>query len=124
MDKLARFLQADPMYSIDDPIRKPKLGFCSRFHVQSYHFASDRQKSLMFFEGTPTNLGCTILLHSQNEIELKNVKAVLKFMIYVVYNAKLEQSFILDKYADFNLKNSKLIIFTFFDSQMFLADYH
>lgn len=71
MDKLARFLQADPMYSIDDPIRKPKLGFCSRFHVQSYHLAKNRYKSLMFFEGTPTNLGCTLLLHGQNELELK-----------------------------------------------------
>ena len=27
-------------------------------------------------------------------------------MVYVVYNSKLEQSFILDKYADFNLKNT------------------
>lgn len=71
MEKLVRFLQADPMYSIDDPIRKPKLGFCSRFHVQSYHLVNSRFKSLMFFEGTPTNLGCTLLLHGQNELELK-----------------------------------------------------
>jgi hypothetical protein len=28
-------------------------------------------------------------------------------MIYVAYNSKLEHSFILDKYADFTLKNSK-----------------
>ena len=34
-------------------------------------------------------------------------------MIYVVYNSKLEQSFVMDKYADFSLKNSKLLLPTY-----------
>jgi 1-phosphatidylinositol-3-phosphate 5-kinase len=106
MDKLGRFLQADPMYSIDDPIRKPKLGFCSRFHVETYELEGKQLKSLMFFEGTPTNLGCTILLSGASNSELTIVKSLMKFMIYVVYNSKLEHSFIIDKYADFLLKNT------------------
>ncbi|CAF0732180.1 unnamed protein product [Brachionus calyciflorus] len=108
MDKLSRFLQADPMFSIDDPIRKPKLGFCSRFHVDNYQLKNcdEKQKSLMFFEGTPTNLGCTVLLCGPNENELKIVKLILKFMIYVIYNSKLEASFIMDKYADLDFENT------------------
>ncbi len=62
MDKLCRFLQADPMYSIDDLLRKPKLGYASNFYVKTYQLANNKTKPLMFFEGTPTNLGCTILL--------------------------------------------------------------
>lgn len=107
MDKLCRFLQADPMYSIDDLVRKPKLGFCSRFHVDSYQLTqSERHKSIMFFEGTPTNLGCTILISGASNSELAVIKSLIRFMIYVAYNSKLEQSFILDKYADFSLKNT------------------
>jgi hypothetical protein len=34
MDKLCRFLQADPMFSIDDALRKPELGVCSHFHIE------------------------------------------------------------------------------------------
>lgn len=106
MDKLCRFLQADPMYSIDDLIRKPKLGFCTNFHVDNYQISNSRSKSLMFFEGTPTNLGCTILLSGGSAHELAIVKSLIRFMVYVAYNSKLEQSFILDKYADFDIKNT------------------
>lgn len=72
MEKLCRFLQADPMYSIDDLVRKPKLGICSKFYVDNYKMQSNRVKTLMFFEGTPTNLGCTVLLcgTSLNELSV------------------------------------------------------
>ena len=106
MDKLCRFLQADPMYSIDDVLRKPKLGFCSNFHVEKVQLSTGRMKPLMFFEGTPTNLGCTILLYGATLNELTLVKSLTRFMIYVVYNSKLEQSFIFDKYADFSIKKA------------------
>lgn len=95
MDKLCRFLQADPMFSIDDlvklklkyhssrkkyltfliilKIRKPKLGICSKFYVENYRLSANRLKTLMFFEGTPTNLGCTVLLcgSSLNELSVR-----------------------------------------------------
>ena len=108
MEKLSRVLQAEPMINIDDinPARKPKLGFCSHFHIDTFQMPDQRAKSLMFFEGTPTNLGCTVVLRGGSINELSLVKRIIRFMVYVVYNSKLEQSFILDKYADFNLKNT------------------
>ena len=74
MDKLCRFLQADPMYSIDDTVRKPRLGFCNSFRVENYDIEKEGEektvKPLMFFEGTPTNLGCTILISGASMEEL------------------------------------------------------
>lgn len=107
MEKLARFLQADPMYSIDDVLRKPKLGFCSNFRVEKVKLpGNNKMKPLMFFEGTPTNLGCTILLYGATLSELTLIKSITRFMLYAVYNSKLEQSFIFDKYADFSIKKA------------------
>ncbi len=108
MDKLCRFLQADPMFSIDDVLRKPKLGVCSHFHIDNVKLTNGRIKPLMFFEGTPTNLGCTILLYGGSLNELKVVKSITRFIIYVVYNSKLEQSFMYDKNADFFVKPSQV----------------
>ncbi len=108
MDKLCRFLQADPMFSIDDVLRKPKLGVCSHFHIENVKLASGRVKPLMLFEGTPTNLGCTILLYGNSLNELNVVKSVTRFMIYAVYNSKLEQSFMFDKSADFFVKAAQV----------------
>jgi 1-phosphatidylinositol-3-phosphate 5-kinase len=104
MEQLARFLQADPMFSIDDVLRKPKLGFCSSFRVEKARLPGNKMKPLMFFEGTPTNLGCTILLYGATLSELTILKSITSFMLYAVYNSKLEQSFVLDKYADFAVK--------------------
>ena len=56
-----------------------------------------------------------IFFNAQNKntnIE-QTIKSLLSFMIYVVYNSKLEQSFVMDKYADFSLKNSKLLLPTY-----------
>lgn len=111
MEKLSRFLQADPMFDANDLLRKPKLGFCTNFHVDNIKIANGRVKPLMFFEGTPTNLGCTILLYGMSNNELTVVKSLTKFMIYAAYNSKLEQSFIIDKCADFFIKKSKNIYY-------------
>jgi 1-phosphatidylinositol-3-phosphate 5-kinase len=53
-------------------MRKPRLGFCTKFHVEKYQFCEkdDLFKPLMYFEGTPTNLGCTILLTGASNEEL------------------------------------------------------
>lgn len=53
-------------------MRKPRLGFCTRFHVEKYVLdeKNDWFKPLMYFEGTPTNLGCTILITGASIDEL------------------------------------------------------
>lgn len=54
---------------------------------------------MAFFEDCSPNLGATIILHGARRIELKKVAEVLRFMIFVVYNSKLEKAFIMDEFG-------------------------
>ncbi|PHU19672.1 putative 1-phosphatidylinositol-3-phosphate 5-kinase FAB1D [Capsicum chinense] len=87
-----------------------KLRQCDSFHFEKFveeHSASGDagkkpSKTLMFIEGCPTRLGCTILLMGSNSDELKKVKHVVKDAIIVAYNLILETSFLLDQKAMFS----------------------
>ncbi|XP_059280352.1 putative 1-phosphatidylinositol-3-phosphate 5-kinase FAB1D isoform X1 [Lycium ferocissimum] len=84
-----------------------KLRQCDSFHFEKFveeHSASGDagkkpSKTLMFIEGCPTRLGCTILLMGSNSDELKKIKHVVKYAIIVAYNLILETSFLLDQKA-------------------------
>ncbi|XP_055833293.1 putative 1-phosphatidylinositol-3-phosphate 5-kinase FAB1D [Solanum dulcamara] len=87
-----------------------KLRQCDSFHFEKFveeHSASGDagkkpSKTLMFIEGCPTRLGCTILLMGSNNDELKKIKHVVKDAIIVAYNLILETSFLLDQKAMFS----------------------
>lgn len=87
-----------------------KLRQCDSFHFEKFveeHSASGDagkkpSKTLMFIEGCPTRLGCTILLMGSNSDELKKIKHVVKDAIIVAYNLILETSFLLDQKAMFS----------------------
>ena len=54
-------------------------------------------------------------------LKTQAIKSLTSFMIYVAYNSKLEQSFILDKYADFEVKKGKSnFTITFFSFIIYL----
>lgn len=53
----------------------------------------------MFFDGCATHLGCTVILRGASNAELKRVKMIMNFMIYAVYNWKLERSFLIDQHT-------------------------
>ena len=55
------------------------------------------QKTLMFFDGFPKPLGCTVLLKGANGDELKKVKRVVQYAIFVAYHLALETSFLVDE---------------------------
>eukprot|EP00249_Psilotum_nudum_P009915 c22231_g3_i1 orf=1-2985(-) len=56
-------------------------------------------KTLMFFEGCPKPLGCTVLLKGSNGDELKKVKRVVQFAVFAAYHLALETSFLADEGA-------------------------
>ncbi|KAL0396947.1 UNVERIFIED_CONTAM: 1-phosphatidylinositol-3-phosphate 5-kinase FAB1B [Sesamum calycinum] len=56
-------------------------------------------KTLMYFEGCPKPLGCTILLRGANGDELKKVKHVLQYGVFAAYHLALETSFLADEGA-------------------------
>ncbi|CAN4097924.1 unnamed protein product [Withania somnifera] len=87
-----------------------KLRQCDSFHFQRFveeHDTSDDggkrpSKTLMFIEGCPTHLGCTILLMGANSDELKKIKCIVRCAVIMAYNLILETSFLLDQKAMFS----------------------
>ncbi|KAK0041710.1 1-phosphatidylinositol 3-phosphate 5-kinase [Biomphalaria pfeifferi] len=99
MERLARFTQADIVPSIDGLVKKPKMGFCHDFRVQTYNLPNKETKTLAIFDGCATHLGCTIVLRGGVLGELRRVKHILKFMTYTAYNSLLELCFCMDEFA-------------------------
>ncbi|KAL0438009.1 UNVERIFIED_CONTAM: putative 1-phosphatidylinositol-3-phosphate 5-kinase FAB1D [Sesamum latifolium] len=86
-----------------------KLRQCDSFRIEKFveeHAVSTeggrkQSKTLMFLEGAPTRLGCTILLMGANSDELKRIKCVVRCAVVMAYHLMLETSFLLDQTAMF-----------------------
>ncbi|KAG9459776.1 hypothetical protein H6P81_004284 [Aristolochia fimbriata] len=106
LERIARCTGAQIVPSIDH-LSSQKLGLCENFHVVKYleeHGSAGQGgkklvKTLMFFEGCPKPLGCTILLKGANGDELKKVKHVIQYGIFAAYHLALETSFLADEGA-------------------------
>uniref|UniRef100_A0A1D1XL58 1-phosphatidylinositol-3-phosphate 5-kinase n=2 Tax=Anthurium amnicola TaxID=1678845 RepID=A0A1D1XL58_9ARAE len=94
----------------------PKLTQCDSFHIEkiveehnSFSEGGKRpSKTLMFFEGCPKPLGCTILLKGDHGDELKRVKRVVHYTVFAAYHLIMETSFFADQRAIFsNIHNSE-----------------
>lgn len=57
------------------------------------------RKTLMYFDGCASHLGCTIALRGGNMQELKKVKLIVKFLVYCAYHSRLETSLLMDEFA-------------------------
>ncbi|KAL0326273.1 UNVERIFIED_CONTAM: putative 1-phosphatidylinositol-3-phosphate 5-kinase FAB1D [Sesamum radiatum] len=87
-----------------------KLRQCDSFRIEKFveeHAVSTeggrkQSKTLMFLEGAPSRLGCTILLMGANSDELKRIKCVVRCAVVMAYHLMLETSFLLDQTAMFS----------------------
>ena len=85
--------------SIDKLAIKPaQAGTCSDFYLKTYVHGG-RKKTYMFLSGCAKELGCTILLRGGSNATLAKVKRITDFMVYVVYNLKLETCLMRDEFA-------------------------
>ncbi|KAK6131712.1 hypothetical protein DH2020_034509 [Rehmannia glutinosa] len=106
LERIARCSGAQIVPSIDT-IAAPKLGYCDSFHVEKFledlgaagQGGKKSTKTLMFFEGCPRPLGCTILLKGASGDELKKVKHVVHYGVFAAYHLALETSFLADEGA-------------------------
>ncbi|KAG2728507.1 hypothetical protein I3843_01G204100 [Carya illinoinensis] len=106
LERIARCTGAQIVPSIDH-LSSQKLGYCDTFHVEKFledHGSAGQGgkkllKTLMYFEGCPKPLGCTILLRGANGDELKKVKHVVQYGVFAVYHLALETSFLADEGA-------------------------
>ncbi|XP_060113445.1 1-phosphatidylinositol 3-phosphate 5-kinase [Heteronotia binoei] len=99
LDRVSRMTQGDLVMSMDQLLTKPHLGTCHKFYIQVFQLPNEQTKTLMFFDGCPQHLGCTIKLRGAGEYELARVKEILIFMICVAYHSQLEISFLMDEFA-------------------------
>ncbi|KAG8520962.1 1-phosphatidylinositol 3-phosphate 5-kinase, partial [Galemys pyrenaicus] len=99
LDRISRMTQGDLVMSMDQLLTKPHLGTCHKFYMQMFQLPNEQVKTLMFFEGCPQHLGCTIKLRGGSDYELARVKEILIFMICVAYHSQLEISFLMDEFA-------------------------
>lgn len=106
LERIARCTGALITPSIDN-ISTTRLGHCELFHLEKFteehenanQFNKKPSKTLMFFEGCPRRLGCTVLLKGTNREELKKVKHVVQYAVFAAYHLSLETSFLADEGA-------------------------
>ncbi|XP_076921331.1 putative 1-phosphatidylinositol-3-phosphate 5-kinase FAB1C [Bidens hawaiensis] len=88
-------------------IATARVGQCELFRLEKVteeHEITNQSnkkplKTLMFFEGCPRRLGCTVLLKGSSREELKKVKNVVQYAIFAAYHLSLETSFLADEGA-------------------------
>ncbi|PIN09518.1 Phosphatidylinositol-4-phosphate 5-kinase [Handroanthus impetiginosus] len=90
-----------------DHLSSTRPGHCELFHLEKIledhepvnNFNRKPSKTLMFFEGCPRRLGCTVVLRGSSREELKKVKNVVQYAIFAAYHLSLETSFLADEGA-------------------------
>lgn len=106
LERIARCTGAEILTSVDAHMGKPVLGTCQQFYVE--HFGN---KALMFFEGCPVpERGCSVLLRGSTNNQLKILKNILRQLVLMIYNWKLEKSYLMDQFASPTVKNKQLNI--------------
>ena len=99
LEAVSRCCQTRIISSIDKLAVKPaQAGKCASFYLRTY-VNEGRKKTYMFLSGCAKELGCTIVLRGDNDATLAKVKQITEFMIYVVYNLKLETCLMRDEFA-------------------------
>ena len=98
MQNIARCTGADILQSMEQ-VTRPRLGTCQVFRLQRYALPNGGAKTLMYFEGCAPDLGCSLVLRGGNEKTLAKVKTIIRYLIYVSYNLKLEAKFLMDEFA-------------------------
>ncbi|XP_057765894.1 putative 1-phosphatidylinositol-3-phosphate 5-kinase FAB1C [Salvia miltiorrhiza] len=106
LEKIARCTGASITPSTDH-ISTTRLGHCEIFRLEKVSEdhepvnQSNRKpsKTLMFFEGCPRRLGCTVVLRGSCREELRKLKHVTQYAVFAAYHLSLETSFLVDEGA-------------------------
>eukprot|EP00794_Sanderia_malayensis_P017724 gene17724-19496_t len=98
MENISRCTGAVILQSIEQ-VSRPRLGSCQHFKLQKYNLPDGDKKTLMFFEGCASDLGCSLVLQGADNSTLAKVKSIMKYLIYVAYHLKLETKFLMDEFS-------------------------
>ena len=99
LEAVSRCAQTRIIHSIDQLAIKPaQSGTCASFYLKTY-VHKGRRKTYMFLSGCAKELGCTIVLRGASDSILVKMKRITEFMVYIVYNLKLETCLMRDEFA-------------------------
>lgn len=99
LEAVSRCTQTRIISSIDKLAIKPAYtGKCEDFYLKTY-VHGNHKKTYMFLSGCAKELGCTIVLRGAKAQILAKIKRITEFMVYVVYNLKLETCLMRDEFA-------------------------
>ena len=99
MARVARSTNGDLLHSLDQLFFDVRLGTCGHFYIRNYTLPDGAKKTLMYFDHCEPMLGCVITLQGGTNRELKKVKKVTCFGLYICRNSYLETSFLVDEFA-------------------------
>jgi len=102
IESVSRCAQTEIISSIDMVALKPvHIRKCAGFEVKTYVHDDipGKKKTYIYLSGCPKELGCTIALRGANMNILSKMKRITEFMVYVVYNLKLETCLMRDEFV-------------------------
>jgi 1-phosphatidylinositol-3-phosphate 5-kinase len=99
IEAVSRCAETEIISSLDMLALPVQVGRCAAFEVRTFvnNDYPGRKKSYIFLSGCKPDLGCTIALRGATNQLLAKVKHIMEFMVYVVYNLKLESSLLRDE---------------------------
>ncbi|POS87778.1 hypothetical protein EPUL_000373, partial [Erysiphe pulchra] len=102
IEAVSRCAQTEIISSIDMVALKPvRIGKSAGFDLKTYVHEDIpcKKKTYVYLSGCSKDLGCTIVLRGGNMEILTKMKRITEFMLYVVYNLKLETSLMRDEFV-------------------------
>ncbi|KAG0232821.1 1-phosphatidylinositol-3-phosphate 5-kinase [Actinomortierella wolfii] len=98
---IAHCTGADIIVSFDKLVKEPRLGKCGLFTVKTYvhELISNKRRSYIFFQDCPKDRFCTLVLRGGSLETLNRIKKIVRLMVRVSYNLKLETSLMKDEFA-------------------------
>ncbi|KAK4444070.1 putative phosphatidylinositol-4-phosphate 5-kinase [Podospora aff. communis PSN243] len=101
IDAISRIANMPIISSMDMLSLGVRVGSSESFEVKTYvnNEIKGRKKTYLYVSGCPKDRGCTIVLRGAPTQILARMKKITEFMVYVVYNLKLESCLMRDEFV-------------------------
>ncbi|KAK0631765.1 hypothetical protein B0T14DRAFT_532379 [Immersiella caudata] len=101
IDAISRIANMPIISSMDMLSLGVRVGSSESFEVKTYvnNEIKGKKKTYLYVAGCPKDRGCTIVLRGAPTQILARMKKITEFMVYVVYNLKLESCLMRDEFV-------------------------
>ena len=101
IDAISRIANMPIISSMDMLSLGVRVGSTELFEVKTYvnNEIKGKKKTYIYVAGCPKDRGCTIVLRGASSQVLARMKKITEFMVYVVYNLKLESCLMRDEFV-------------------------